>query len=169
MIYREPLAHEALTQGDIFDDCPLLEWELASALEAQAQFVSVRSRVRVVVLTQACDLAQAKTTRVLVAVLHNAQHLVEQGLLKAQLIRDQIRSHRVYGWYFLPRGGVMEESLVDLRHLHTVPRIVLDRLVAEGKRVSSICTPYREHLAQHFAVSYSRIALPLPYETQAGS
>jgi hypothetical protein len=111
-------------------------------------------------------LAQSKATRVLVAIIHNARHLVEQGLLKAQLIRDQMRCHRVYGWYFLPSAGVMEESLVDLRHLHTVPRILLDRLAGEGKRVASISTPYREHLAQHFAVTYSRIALPAPYETE---
>jgi hypothetical protein len=26
-------------------------------------------------------------------------------------------------------------------------------------------TPYREHLAQHFAVTYSRIGLPEPYGT----
>jgi hypothetical protein len=26
-------------------------------------------------------------------------------------------------------------------------------------------TPYREHLAQHFSVTYSRIGLPEPYGT----
>jgi hypothetical protein len=167
MIYREPLPGEALTQGDILDDCPLLYWETPPDLGAEAQPRPVTARVRVVVLTQACDLAQGKATRVLVAIVHRAQHLVERGILKGQLIRDQIRSHRVYGWYFLPAAAVMEESLVDLRHLHTVPRLVLERLIGESKRVTSIATPYREHLAQHFAVTYSRIGLPSPYDTQA--
>ena len=87
---------------------------------------------------------------------------------KAALVRDQVRRHRVYGWYFLPASEAMRESVVDLRHLHTVPRSVLDRLIKEGKRVMSITTPYREHLAQHFATTYSRIGLPEPYETEPG-
>jgi hypothetical protein len=168
MIYREPLPHDPLTQGDVLDECPLLYWEELSA-EVGDPLQSVRTRSRVVVLTQACDLAQVKATRVLVAIMHNARHLVDRGILKGQLIRDQIRFHRVYGWYFLPGGEAIEDSLVDLRHLHTVPRIVLDRLVGDGKRVTSICTPYREHLAQHFTTTYARIGLPLPYETQAES
>jgi len=70
--------------------------------------------------------------------------------------------------HFLPKGEVIAESVVDLRHLHTVPRVVLDRLIEEGKRVCRITTPYREHLAQHFATTYSRIGLAEPYETEAG-
>lgn len=167
MIYREPAADDALTQGDIFDDCPILERGDIQSPEAQSTGIILR--VRAVVLTQACDLAESKATSVVVAVVHDAQTLVQRGILKAALIRDQVRRHRVYGWYFLPRAGGMEESLVDLRHLHTIPRIVLERLAGEGKRVTSIGTPYREHLAQHFAVTYSRIALPLPFETQAES
>ena len=167
MIYHAPSPQEALTQGDILDDCPLLYWEVPSPAGAEPDINSVTARVRVVVLTQACDLAQAKATRVLVAIVHNAGQLVRGGILRDNLIRDHIRSHRVYGWYFLPGGQGIEESIVDLRHLHTVPRIVLDRLIREGKRVTNICTPYREHLAQHFATTYSRIGLPKPYETEA--
>jgi hypothetical protein len=35
-----------------------------------------------------------------------------------------------------------------------------------GKRVASLASPYREHLARHFAVTYMRVALPEPYGTQ---
>jgi hypothetical protein len=31
--------------------------------------------------------------------------------------------------------------------------------------VCRLATPYREHLAQHFSVTYSRIGLPEPYGT----
>ena len=114
-----------------------------------------------VVLTQACDLAQKKATRSLVAVVHDAQRLVDRGILRSAVVRDQIRSHRVYGWYFLPAGTALAESVVDLRDLHTIPRHLLERLAQEGKRVCRIATPCREHLAQHFATTYSRIGLPL--------
>ena len=43
---------------------------------------------------------------------------------------------------------------------------MLNFLIADGGRVCRIRTPYREHLAQHFAAVYSRIGLPGPYETQ---
>lgn len=75
----------------------------------------------------------------------------------------------MYGWYFLPTAPqplALPESIVDLRDLHTVSRAVLERLIADGKRVCRIKTPYREHLAQHFAVTYMRIGLPEPYETE---
>ena len=57
-------------------------WEIAGdegASSPDAKTVEVRA----VVLTQACDLAQSKATRVLVAVVHDAQKLVDSGVLKA--------------------------------------------------------------------------------------
>jgi hypothetical protein len=72
------------------------------------------SHERVVVLTQSCDLANDKTTNVQVAVAHEARRLVELGLLKEHTIRDQVRRHRVFGWYFLPTGQNQPESIVLL-------------------------------------------------------
>jgi len=43
---------------------------------------------------------------------------------------------------------------------------MLERLIQQGKRLTRIATPYREHLAQHFSTTYSRIGLPEPYETE---
>ena len=164
MIYEVPAAAEPLSQGDILDEVPLLVWESpAGAPESQPE--STSTCVRAVVLTQACDLAQEKASRVLVAVVHRVQYLVERGMLKPTMIRDQIRTHRVYGWYFLP-AGVVEESIVDLRDLHTMPRTLLDRLIQDGKRVARMQTPYREHLGQHFTATYARIGLPGPYPSQ---
>ncbi|MGO8676205.1 MAG: hypothetical protein ACLQVX_10090 [Limisphaerales bacterium] len=168
LIYQAVRPDEAVSQGDLLDDCPILLWD-DSGPAADAPMQSATARVRAVVLTQACDLAQQKATRVLVAVVHDAQHLVDRGVLKPNLIRDHLRNHRVYGWYFLPTGPALAESVVDLRDLHTLPRQLLERLAAAGKRVCRIVTPYREHLAQHFATTYSRIGLPTPYETRPES
>lgn len=117
MIWQSNLDGVSLSQGDVFTDFPLL---LREGRGANRQLVE-RS-LRVITLTQACDLAQAKTSRVVVAVIHETQRLVDDGVLKAAMIRDQIRTHRVYGWYFLPNGPEMPESLVDLHDLHTVRR-----------------------------------------------
>jgi len=120
------------------------------------------------VLTQTCDLANQKTSKVQVAVVHEATILASTGELKATTIRDQVRRGLVHAWYFLPAVETLglPESVVDLHDLHTVPKAVVERLVAAGKRVGRLVTPFREHLAQHFAVTYMRIALPEPYETR---
>ena len=156
-----------LSQGDIFDDCPLVFWadqtrEVAEGDKPQ----SVRARV--IILTQACDLANDKTSRAIVAVVHDAAQLVQSGRVKEKFIRENVRKGQVYGWYFLPAHtscpGFLE-SLIDLRDLHTVPRPLLEGLRDRQKLVCRLSTPYREHLAQHFSVTYSRIGLPEPYGT----
>jgi hypothetical protein len=129
----------------------------------------IRWRIRAVVLTQACDLAQAKTTRVVVAPVYEAMELVTKNILKANLIRDQVRRGQVFGWYYLPAAPApirLAESIVDLRELHTVERQTLEFLVRAGKRICRIQTPWREHLGQHFGATYSRIALPEAYPTK---
>jgi hypothetical protein len=163
-MYRQVDRDVPLTQGDIIDACPLLVWEepLSSGQPQAGEFVG-----RVVVLTQACDLAQARTTRVVTAVVHDARKLVSAGILRSRTIQDQVRLHRVYGWYFLPAGELLDESIVDLRDLHTVPCSILEDLIRQGNRPCQIESPYREFLAQQFAITYSRIGLPLPYETKA--
>jgi hypothetical protein len=156
-----------LSQGDILDDCPLVFWKEQTREVAEGDKPqSLESRV--IILTQACDLANGKTTRVVVAAVHEAVDLVQSGRLKEKVIRDHVCKGQVYGWYFLPadmtRVG-FPESLVDLRDLHTVPMALLEGLQARGKHVGRLMTPYREHLAQHFSVTYSRIGLPEPYGT----
>lgn len=167
-MFLVPAQDGPLTQGDVLDDCPLV------GLSAETPIIDLKNvpvhrwLARVIVLTQACDLAQAKTGVVLVAPVHDAEKIVGQGLLKAAAIRDQVRRHLVFGWYFLPAGTApvdLPEALVDLRDLHSVPRVVLEGLVARGKRRAALSSPYREHLAQHLAVTYMRIALPEPYRT----
>jgi hypothetical protein len=166
MIYEIPPDTAPLTQGDIIRDCPLVYWVIEATPTGKPQRTARASHERVVVLTQACDLANTKTSNVQVGVVHDARKLVDAGLLKEQTIRDQVRHHRVFGWYFLPAADNLPESIVDLRDLHTVPRALLqDELIDAGLRVATLKSPFREHLAQHFAVTYSRIALPEPYET----
>ncbi len=168
MMYQTLAPDAPLSQGDILDGCPLFGLDLTGdAIDIDAE--PARWQARVIVLTQACDLAQTKTTKVLVGWVHSAEYLVRQGVLKEAVIRDQVRRGQVHGWYFLPAAAApisLPESIVDLRDLHTVPRIMLERLIADGKRLGRVATPYREHLAQHLAVTYSRIGLPEPYETQ---
>jgi hypothetical protein len=166
-MYEQPATLD-VSQGDILDGCPILVWKLAPPPLDLDVPPEVRI-IRVVVLTQACDLAQDKTTRVVVAPVHAAAELVAGNILKAGAVRDQVRRGLVFGWYFLPAAPApinLDEAIVDLRELHTIERRILEYLVSAGKRVGRIQTPWREHLAQHFGTTYTRIALPEPYATR---
>jgi hypothetical protein len=168
MIYAGPNSDEPLTQGDVFDGCPVYGIKLTGT-PVDLAASPIRWEQRVVVVSQACDLINAKARDAVVAVVHTAQAVVERGELKASTVRDQIRRGLAFGWYFLPTAQApipIPESLIDFRDLHTVPLPVLARLIADGKRVGRLLTPYREHMAQHFAVTYMRIGLPEPMETE---
>jgi hypothetical protein len=167
MIYDLPSVELPISQGDIIDGCPLFR-QLATGEAVDLEERPAGWLSRVIILTQACDLAQAKTSKVLVAVVHDAAELVQKEVLKASVVRDQVRRGLVYGWYFLPAASAplkVSESIVDLRDIHTVSRRVLEQLVLQGDRVARLVTPYREHMAQHFTVTYARIGLPELFES----
>ncbi len=163
-MYDLPAQDAELTQGDILDSCPIMHWKDTGQSN---RWQPTQTTERVVILTQACDLANSKATRVQVAVVHDVRRIVQSGIVSAGTIKDQVRTHRVFGWYFLPEHPeLLSESIVDLRDVHTVPRSLLAELCQKGMRVARILSPYREHMAQHFAVTFSRVALPQPYETK---
>ncbi len=167
MIYRFPPLDDPLDQGDIIEGCPILELTEYD-LDGKRPLATTYALQRIVVLTQTCDLANAKTRLVFVAVVLDAQSLIAQQMLKAADIRGPVRAGRVYGWYFLPKNADLElpEMIVDLRQLQTVRFDLLTALCQRGQRKARVQPLYREHLAKHFADTYSRIGLPEPYETE---
>lgn len=165
-IYGSPAPESAVDQGDIVEGCPIL---LLTRFHADTLAPSEVDgpKARVLVLTQTCDLANEKATSTVCALVRDAQDLVGQGVLKAADIRGPIRAGRVFGWYFLPKSAELglPEMIVDLRQLHTVRLDLLTELCRRGQRRARVQPLYREHLAKHFADTYSRIGLPEPYET----
>jgi hypothetical protein len=167
MIYLGPSPDSPIDQGDIVDQCPLtFLTEYDMDLPGQGEIECVPTRV--LVLTQTCDLAHRKISAVTAAIVHEAQFIVDQGLLKPADVRGPVRAARVYGWYFLPADSNLglNEMIVDLRQLHTLRLDLLVALSQRGHRRARLLSPYREHLAKHFADTFSRIGLPEPYETQ---
>ena len=167
MIYIRPDTVAPIDQGDLFAQCPIATIERFDPQDPGGPLVNASLAI-VVVLTQTCDLAQARTSRATVAIAHSAEELINQGRLKSADVRGPIRSARVYGWYFLPSSSEfgIPELIVDFRNLHTVSISVLDSLRSIGFRKGRVLSPYREHLAKHFADTYSRIGLPEPYQTE---
>ncbi len=166
MIYGEPNGREPIDQGDIIDGYPVLflkGFDLDGGRPPQID-VSIS---RAFVLTRTCDLANQKAVSITLAVILDAQELIDQGVLKAADVRGSIRAGRVFGWYFLPKSEIhgLPEMIVDLRQLHTAEIEILAALCESGRRRARLLCPYREHLAKHFADTFSRIGLPEPYRT----
>jgi hypothetical protein len=167
MIYSRPPSADPLDQGDIVDGCPLTfltkyEYDLPEQSDVE------RVPYRTLILIQTCDLVNQKISNATVAVVYEAQFIVDQGLLKPADIRGPVRAARVYGWYFLPASLDLglNETIVNLRQIHTLRLDLLTGLCQRGKRRARLQSPYREHLAWHFTDTFSRIGLPDPYETQ---
>jgi hypothetical protein len=167
LIYEAAGGDAPIDQADIIDGCPILSLKDFDLDGQDAPELNV-SISRVLVLTQTCDLANQQASAVTVAVALDAQFLVEHNVLKRSDVRGPIRAGRVFGWYFLPASSEhrLPEMVVDLRKLHTVRLDLLIALCQRGQRRARLLTPYREHLAKHFADTYSRIGLPEPYDTQ---
>src|SRR4051794_35592162 len=119
-IYHAPANDDPIDQGDILDGCLVLSVREFD-LDGHPPCLVDIAASRVLVLTQTCDLANAKANTITVTSVFDAQLLVDQGLLKPADIRGPIRGGRVYGWYFLPsyREAGVPEMIVDLRQLHT--------------------------------------------------
>jgi len=166
MIYHAPAIEEPTDQGDIIDGCPV---GLITDFEID-RLDTIKSRFavnRVIVLTQTCDLANMKSASIVVASVFDAQTLIDAKVVKAADVKGPVRAGRTFGLYFLPASFSLQfgEMLVDLRNLHTVRPEFLTKLCLANKRLARLKMPYREHLAKHFADTYSRIGLPQPYET----
>ena len=161
MIYQIPGSDDPLDQADVVSTCPIplmTEFDLEGVKPPQIQV----SPCRILVLTQACDLVNHKASNVTVAVVHNAQALVEQNLIKPRTSADQSAPAGSSAGIFCPRapGCGLPEMIVDLRQIHTVRLDLLTALCQRGHRPARLLTPYREHLAKHFADTFSRIGLP---------
>jgi hypothetical protein len=163
VIYQATSDEEPIDQADIIEGCRTLALKELDLDALQPPQINVTIG-RVLVLTQTCDLVNRKVTNVTVATVHDAQFLVAENLLKPADIRGPIRAGRVFGWYYLPASAPLglPEMIVDLRQLHTVRYDLLTALCQRGRRRARLLSPYREHLAKHFADTFSRIGLPEP-------
>lgn len=166
MICDRPAMDVAIDQGDLIDACPVVRLKVVPAGSNALEPVALDWR-RIVVLTQTCDLANAKTVDANIAEVFDAQILVDQGMLKPSDIKGPIRAARVWGWYFLPADAKLglPEMIVDLRRLHTIQLELLRSLIQAGHRRARVQPLYREHLAKHLGDGFSGIGLPRPYET----
>lgn len=169
-----------LEQGDIVARCPRLEYPAETdfaALLAKAadsapesvdlpEFAAAIVPMRVIVLTQSCDLVLdgngvCRAEDILVAPVSSKSDWQNENP-KAQwsnVVRGRMPAVIALRGCGLT-GAACEPMVVDFAAAFTVPSgMIIEAAALEPKRLRLI-PPYREHLAQHFARYIGRVALP---------
>lgn len=157
-------------QGDLLRRLPVVHVD-AVDLEAGP---TVRTRIEIIdaiVVTQTCDLENAKIRNILLARVVSWSDLaaaqfaagntaVRSNAFRRNLIRGEIPPLTLlHEREAHPR---LEWSIVDFRELHVVDRNRIDDLVSRPgqRRRLRLTSPYKEHFAQAFARFHMPVGLP---------
>lgn len=179
-------AQEFLSQEDIIEDCPILEWsaedlDVAGVAEDEEELEGAVEAVvtDAIVMTQACDLEQDKVDDVILCSCYPLEeyreHWGEWMRNREQNPTDNSwASHcrninRGYIWNLsvINSGAAGEDDLetphrvVDFQEIHRIRRGFLEELLeSRGEPRFRLLPPYREHLSQSFARYFMRVGLP---------
>jgi hypothetical protein len=186
-------SNQALTQGDMVFDCPLMAWKPGPIeLSGQQATVVLKGAIQAVVadvisMTQACDLEQGKVRNVTLCphlslnefrndweakLSANNQLPATPNKLEKSWARfcTDIRDGHMWNLAMLNLRRqaplAIEHRIVDFHEVFTVPRSFLESFVRQrgGERLQ-LLSPYREHLSQAFARFFMRVGLPTNVET----
>jgi hypothetical protein len=177
--------NESLTQGDLILDCPLIGWKTeelhpVGSIEEEALEQAVFPfKEDVIVMTQACDLEQAKVSNVVLCPCIPLSQF--RSIWKADRDQKGLKSNND-SWKSFCRevtngfrwnlaiinswetGSLpTEHRVVDFHEVYTVPRVFLESFIKQrGNLRLRLLPPYREHLSQAFARFFMRVGLPTP-------
>lgn len=158
-------------QGDLLRDLPVVTVE---SVEVSGDTATVHPRVEVIdgiIVTQSCDLDNAKITNLLLARVTTwadfaaAQFAAGNTAVKSTSFRRNLIRGEIPPLMLLharePQPG-LDWSVVDFRELHIVDRSRIDDFVdlPGNRRRLRLLPPYKEHFAQAFARFFMRVGLP---------
>lgn len=146
-----------LDQGDILFDCPLVLMSDVAPFPVPLP-VPIRSfNSDVLILTQTCDFAQNKISRVLVCRLESAETLGKNR--QSEIIKGrQPRYAMLEKSPFAERA--MTHQIVDLSDVYQLPIELVRQVGAAQTPRLRLLPPYREHISQAFARFWMRIGFP---------
>jgi hypothetical protein len=194
--YEEVQPDTPITQGDFIDPCPVLAFDeipqftlpiKTDAVIARLQGRYGIERNRVVVMTQACDLAQGKARNVILCpVYHLDDYKTEWEKAQKTAGRPvrptewpskiaEIKKGRILNLCLLagsdskkPGGVSIPCQVVDFLEVFSMPlEIVKTWVLSQNTNRLRLLPPYREHLSQAFARYFMRVALPVDIDIEA--
>ena len=138
-----------LAQGDVLQSCPV--YRVLSVADAGAEDVGVTVEIQdVVVLTQTCDLENAKVEEILVASVLSYRALVERDgernpRIKSRDFRKKAVDGNLPPYFLLPErlaAPTVDWSLVDFHSLFSMPKSVAEKFAAGGGESDSASCPH---------------------------
>jgi hypothetical protein len=181
--YKVVEAGTPISQGDLIADCPVMTWvpnrlKIDSGNEVEGLRAAADvMRADVVVMTQACDLAQSHVENIILCphVSLEEYHGLFEAKMRAERNTPTTKAWRThcddvkdgYIWNLAminaeDHGDIRTaHRIVDFREVFTVPRSFIESLLAQrGRARLTLLPPYREHLSQAFARFFMRVGLP---------
>lgn len=187
--YEQVKPDVPITQGDLIDSCPVLAFDqipsMAPPVHTDAILAALEGHygvlpTRVVVMTQACDLAQGKARSVIMCPVNhvddyrNDWEAALRAAGKSPKPDDwpnrlkQIKDGRILNlcllkeWKAQIAGNLsIPRQIVDFGEVFSLPFDFLNIWVlAQNQNRLRLLPPYREHLSQAFARYFMRVGLP---------
>lgn len=176
--YEELSSSNEMTQGDIIKECPIplisesmYIANLQDTVEEIDEPVVVKT-ANLIVMTQACDLANDKLESILLCAIWPLNEIMNLATyFKSSTARESLRQGREPAYHLLQKYKTsnyeMDFSVVDFHHIYTLPKEYLLKVIEgnNSKRLR-LLPPYREHLSQAFARYFMRVGLPLAISTE---
>jgi hypothetical protein len=184
--YDIAVGNEELEQGDFIDNCNVLiptytpvEIEAAAPTKQQTfEAKGINEIHDVIIISQSCDLENKKIDFVQLCPMISYNEFVE-GIKRSSpspssntktilRLMNEIRVGRMYRYYMLNACDLpdftREIQIADLGTSYSIPRDVMQQMVASKGNRLRLLSPYKEQLAQAFAYFYMRVALPSPID-----
>jgi hypothetical protein len=156
-------AHGAtLAQGDLLEECLVPKFDKLR-LDSELEFDV--ARIRLIVITQSCDLENAKSRFVALCTIHRLQEFeVANPKFAAKGVREEVRKGRRDGLHLLASPEQPEnnrEALVaEFGHIISLPIEYLAQMAAAQPTRWRLASPYLEHFSQGLARFFMRVGLP---------
>jgi len=156
-----------LTQGDLIRNCPILIPPDTLDISDENSMIGVEAQSsNVIIMSQACDLANKKLEFVVVCPYHSIEEFENVfPQIKDNKLKEQIRRGNVPGYHMIAASEdkryPQQISIVNFRYIHSIPFSYLESFMKKDPLRLCLLSPYREHLSQAFARFFMRVGLPV--------
>lgn len=173
-LWYEQVNNDAgIEQGDIIEECPIpiLGSSVFDAVLVDEPITDVSEPVSVkiadvIILSQSCDIINAKIDSLIVCPIWPLLKLVEADeYYKSKDARESLRQGREPAYHLINKFDKREQplpySVVEFHRIYSLPKVYLKSVLAKKKNHARLLPPYREHLSQAFARYFMRVGLPI--------
>jgi hypothetical protein len=150
-----------LAQGDVIPECrlPVFAGEVGKTTEESVH------QATLIIITQSCDLENAKVTFVALCPIHSLSDFENANPdFRRRVGWEQVRKGRVEGLHLLASPISPEDNesafVVDFGHIVSVPLSYLAKHAESLESRLRLASPFLEHFSQSFARFFMRVGLP---------